>query len=87
MSTVLIAVSLFFFDWRMAIAALWVLPVAFAVVGFSAKAQEKLNGRSMQAKMACADGIQECIESVQDLKSNNAEAQYLKGLNKKIKQV
>ena len=87
LSTVLIAVSLFFFDWRMAIAALWVLPVAFAVVGFSAKVQEKLNGRSMQAKMACADGIQECIESVQDLKSNNAEAQYLKGLNKKIKQV
>lgn len=87
LSTVIIAISLFFFDWRMAIAALWVLPLAFAVVGFSAKIQEKLSGRSMQAKMACADGIQECIESVQDLKSNNAEMQYLKGLNKKIKQV
>ena len=40
-STVLIAVSLFFFDWRMAAASLWVLPVAYAIVGFSAKVQQK----------------------------------------------
>lgn len=38
----------------------------------------------MDAKMACADGIQECIESVQDLKANNAEADYLVGLYDKI---
>lgn len=86
-STVLIAIGMLCFDWRMAIAALWVLPVAFAIVGSSAKVQEKLNGRSMDAKMACADGIQECIETIQDIKSNNAEEEYLKGLNKKIKAV
>lgn len=83
-STVLIAVSLFFFDWRMAAASLWVLPVAYAIVGFSAKVQQKLSDKSMGAKMACADGIQECIESVQDLKANNAEADYLVGLYDKI---
>ena len=83
-STVLIAVSLFFFDWRMAAASLWVLPVAYAIVGFSAKVQQKLSDKSMDAKMACADGIQECIESVQDLKANNAEADYLVGLYDKI---
>ena len=87
LSTVLIAVSLFFFDWRMALAALWVLPVAFAIVGFSAKIQENLNQKAMDVKMACADGIQECIETVRDLKANNAEQAYLKGLEKKIRAV
>lgn len=86
-STVLILISLFFYDWRMALAALWVAPVAFAIVGFSAKIQEGFNQKSMDAKMSCADGIQECIETVQDLKANNAEKEYLKGLEKKIRYV
>ena len=86
-STTLIAIGLFVYDWRMACAALWVLPVSFAIVFFSAKVQEKLNNRQMDAKMAFADGIQECIETVRDLKANNAEDAYLKGLDKKIKAV
>ena len=86
-STVLVAVGLFFFDWRMALAALWVLPVAFAIVGLSARVQERLNGRQMAAKMACADGIQECIETVRDLKASNAEEEYLEGLDRKIRAV
>ena len=86
-STVLISVGLLFTDWRMALAALWVLPVAFAIVGFSAKIQENLNQKAMDVKMACADGIQECIETVRDLKANNAEQAYLKGLEKKIRAV
>ncbi|MCM1284930.1 MAG: ABC transporter ATP-binding protein/permease [Acetobacter sp.] len=86
-STTIIAIGMFFFDWRMSIAALWVLPVAFAIVGFSAKVQEKLNDKAMAVKMACADGIQECIETSRDLKANNAEHSYLDGLTKKIKAV
>ena len=86
-STVLISVSLLFFDWRMALAALWVLPVSFAIVGGSARVQERLNQKAMDAKMACADGIQECVESVQDLKANNAEEAYLRGLETKIRAV
>ena len=86
-STVLISSGLLFTDWRMALAALWVLPVAFAIVGFSAKIQENLNQKAMDVKMACADGIQECIETVRDLKANNAEQAYLKGLEKKIRAV
>lgn len=83
-STILIAISLFFFDFRMAIASLWVLPIALMIVLFSSKVQEKLSKKSMAAKMACADGIQECIETIQDLKSNNAESSYMKGLDEKI---
>ena len=86
-STLLISVSLLFGDWLMALATLWVLPLSFAIVGFSAKIQERLNQKTMDAKMACTDGIQECIETVRDLKANNAEGPYLKGLEKKIKAV
>ncbi len=86
-STLLVSVSLLFFDWRMALAALWVMPVSFAIVGFSAKVQERLNQKAMDTKMVCADGIQECIETVRDLKANNAEETYLKGLEKKIRAV
>ena len=44
-STALVAVSLFFFDWRMAIAALWVLPVSFLIVGCSGNVQKRAAGR------------------------------------------
>lgn len=83
-STVLIAISLFAFDWRLALASLWVLPVSFAIVILSAKIQEYLSRKQMDAKMALADGIQECIETLRDLKANNAEYKYLEGLDKKI---
>ena len=86
-STLLIALSLFFFDWRMALAALWVLPVSFAVILTSAKAMNRKQAKQMQAKMVFADGIQECLESVRDLKANNAEDEYLVGLDAKIKDV
>lgn len=86
-STTLVSIGMFFFDWRMALAALWVLPVSFAIVALSAKVQERMNQKAMDVKMACADGIQECIETVRDLKSNNAEGKYMKGLEKKIRAV
>ena len=87
LSTVLVAVGLFCFDWRMALAALWVLPVSFAVVLLSAGVQDKLYAKSSAAKLALADGIQEFIETVRDLKSNNAEDTYLAGLDRKIDEV
>lgn len=86
-STCLIAISLFFFDSRMAIAALWVLPIALIIVGCSSKVQDIFNKKKNQAVLECTDGIQECIETVKELKANNAEDEYLKGLNQKIKKV
>ena len=86
-STVIIAVFLFFFDWRMALAVLWVVPIAFAIVFFSSGVQRKMHKKTMAVKMACADGIQEYIETVRDLKAYNAEEEYLSGLDKKIRDV
>lgn len=86
-STILIIPALFVIDWRMALAAVWVLPISFAIVALSSKVQSKFNEKQMAAKMECADGIQEFIETVRDLKSNNAEKDYIKGLDVKIKAV
>lgn len=83
-STCLIAVSLFFYDWRLAIAALWVLPVALLIVGLSKKAQNYFSRKQNMAQIAVQDGVQECLETIRDLKSNNAEKKYLDGLYKKI---
>ena len=83
-STVVVAVCLFVFDWRMALAALWVLPVSLSIVAFSGKVQNYFTRRQSEAKLAVAEGIQECLETMRDLKSNNAEEKYLKGLDKKI---
>lgn len=83
-STVLVAVSLFFLNWRMSIAALWVLPVSFLIVLCSGRVQKNMAAKQMTLKMACADGIQECLETVRDLRANNSEDEYLKGLDDKI---
>ena len=86
-STCLVAISLFFFDWRMALAALWVLPVAFLIVLMSRSVQNYMGKRHMKLKLACADGIQECLETIRDLHANNAGEEYMKGLDGKIKAV
>ena len=86
-STALVSCSLFFFDWRMALAALWVLPVSFLIVGCSGKVQNSMSRKQMKLKMDCADGIQEGLETVRDLRANNAQDDYMKGLDKKIKAV
>ena len=83
-STTLIGICLFAYDWRMALAAVWVLPIAFTITFFSGRIQEYFNRKSVEANVALESGVQECIESLQDLKANNAEANYLKGLDKKI---
>lgn len=83
-SSCLIAVCLFFYDWRLAAAALWVLPVALLIVGFSKKAQNYFSRRKSISEIAVQDGVQECLEAVRDLKSSNAEKEYLDELYKKI---
>ena len=86
-STTIAAVFVLLPDWRMGLAVLWPLPVAILIVLLSRNVQHRLSRRSMDAKMAAADGIQECIETIRDLKSCNAEHTYIKGLFRKIDEV
>ena len=86
-STIVIALGLFALDKAMALAALWVIPVSVLIIVLSYKVQDRAQQRNMSVKMACADGIQEYIETLRDLKTNNAESSYLKGLRSKIRSV
>ena len=86
-STIVIALGLFAFDKAMALAALWVIPVSVLIIVLSYKVPDRAQQRNMSVKMACADGIQEYIETLRDLKANNMEGSYLKGLKSKIRSV
>lgn len=86
-STIVIALGLFALDKAMALAALWVIPVSVLIIVLSYKVQDRAQQRNMSVKMACADGIQEYIETLRDIKTNNAESSYLKGLRSKIRSV
>ena len=86
-STTLIVISLFFFDWRMALAAVWVMPVAFLIVLYSRRVMGKVYERTMQYRISCQDGIQECLETLRDLRSYNMTDTYMSGLETKIKAV
>lgn len=85
-STALIGLSLFiFFDWRMVLASFWVIPVAFIVMIISSNFQKETVRRNSQIKLNSADGVQECLESIKDLRANNAEDRYMEGLEKKFR--
>lgn len=83
-STAIVCIALLVYDWRMGLALLWVAPVAFAIVFLSRKWQVKLGQKHIDAKLELSDGIQECLETVQDIKACNQEEQYLKKLDKKM---
>jgi len=84
----LVGISLFFFfDWRMVLASFWVIPVAFIIVTTCAGAEKRAVRKNQAVKLEMADGIQECLESIRDLRANNAQDRYMEELDGKIKKV
>ena len=83
-STAIICIALLVMNPRMGLALLWVAPVAFAIVILSRNWQEKQGKRHITARLELSDGIQECLETVQDIKACNQEASYLHKLDAKI---
>lgn len=83
-STAIVCIGLFIFNWQMGLALLWVAPISFAIVLLSRTWQEKLGKKHMGAKLELAEGIQECLETVQDIKACNQEEAYLKKLDAKL---
>lgn len=86
-SAAIVVISLFFFDWRMALAAVWVMPVAFIIVISSKTVMSKVHDKTMKYRVECLDGIQEGLETLRDLRSYNMTDTYMEGLGKKIKAV
>lgn len=83
-STAIVCIVLLIMNWKMGLALLWVAPVAFAIVLFSRKLQEKLGKKYMAERLNLSEGIQECLETVQDIKACNQEDAYLKKLDAKM---
>ena len=87
-SVALVGISMFiFFDWRMVLAAFWVIPVAFIIVITCSGAEKRAVRKNQAIKLDMSDGIQECLESIRDLRANNSEDRYMEELDGKIKKV
>ena len=83
-STSIIAVCLLVYDWQLAIACLWGVPVAFGLLFGTRKISARASERTKQAAVHVSDGIQEALENVREIRATNQEARYLAGLNQKI---
>ena len=83
-STAVIAVCLLVYDWRLAIACLWGVPVAFALLFGSRRFASRAAERTKAAGIRVSDGIQEALENVREIRATNQEERYLAGLNRKI---
>ena len=84
LSTVFIGVCMFCFDWRMALAVLWVLPAAVLLTAGSKKLQDAFGTRNILTKRAVADAIQEDIEAIWDIQSCNRQEACLQELDRRL---
>ena len=84
LSTAIIAVCLLVYDWRLAIACLWGVPVAFGLLFGTRKISARTSERTKKAAIRVSDGIQEALENVREIRATNQEERYLAGLNQKI---
>lgn len=84
LSTAIIAVCLFVYDWRLAIACLWGVPVAFGLLFGSRRMAARSAERTKKAAVRVSDGIQEALENIREIRATNQEERYLNGLNQKI---
>ncbi len=83
-STAIIAVCLLVYDWRLAIACLWGVPVAFGLLFGTRRISAQAAERTKKAAIRVSDGIQEALENVREIRTTNQEERYLAGLNQKI---
>ncbi|MBQ3460569.1 MAG: ABC transporter ATP-binding protein [Solobacterium sp.] len=83
-STVIIAIVMLVYNWRMAVACLWGVPVAFALLFGSRKLAKKQSEITKAAGIQVADGIQETLENIREIRATNQEERFLQTLNDKI---
>ncbi len=79
-----VAVMSFIFDWRMALALFWTVPVAFVGLYLMKKSIDNHFSETMATRRVYADSIQEAVENVREIKMNGMEDRYLNMLNGKF---
>ena len=83
-STAVIAVALICYDWRMAIAVLWGVPVAFALLFGSRRLSRRNSEKLKRDAVQVSDGIQETLENIREIRATSQEERFLQALNAKI---
>ena len=85
LSMLIIAVSLFFYDWRLAVALFWVVPMALGTLLLARRMMDKSFERNYHIKRSVTEQVQEGLECVQEIKSYNGEAEYNQRFDSKLK--
>ena len=83
-STTVIAICLLWYDWRLTIACLWGVPVAFGMLFGSRKLTERRAEQTKHAAVRVSDGMQEALENVREIRATNQEERYLARLYRKV---
>lgn len=76
-STILLSLSMFFFDFKMALAAVWCVPVSFLLVILAKRKLSNAGFKDCQKQLVRTEKIQEGMETIRDLKANHYVDQYL----------
>ncbi len=84
LSMLVIAVSLFCYDWRLAAALFWVIPLALAILLLSKHRLDILFDRHYHVKRGVTEQIQEGLECVQEIKSYNGEVAYCRSFDHRL---
>ncbi len=85
LSMLIIAVSLFFYDWRLAVALFWVVPLALATLLLARRMMDRSFKRNYRVKRDVTEQVQEGLECVQEIKSYNGEAEYNRSFDNRLK--
>lgn len=80
-SVLLIALGLFFYDWRLALSIFWVVPLALVVILFARRLVAQRFIENYQLKRRVTEDIQQGIENIREIKAYNGEEAYLRDLN------
>lgn len=80
-SVLLIALGLFFYDWRLALSIFWVVPLALVVILFARRLVAQRFVENYQLKRRVTEDIQQGIENIREIKAYNGEEAYLRDLN------
>lgn len=83
-STILLSISMFFFNFQMALAAVWCVPVSFLLVILAKRKLSKAGFKNRQKQLVRTEKIQETVETIRDLKANHYTEQYLSEVDKAI---
>ena len=85
LSMFIIAVSLFFYDWRLAVALFWVVPMALATLLLARHQLDKAFVHLYHVKRGVTEQVQEGLECVQEIKSYCGEKAYNQSFDKRLK--